>query len=174
MLRSLVLCACLVLPGTQVEPASPLVRVAVGEARLVETTGVRALDRRAEALALAGASAWVEAGAGAEVELVWRGLASATVRGPLSVQLERAPALYVADLQVLELEVRRGVLRLELAGGVRCEVGAGALQLRSLPDGVFELLNRGGTTLALQRTGQPFVRIAAGQRLRFRAAGPKS
>ncbi len=174
MLRALGLLACLVLSGTRVQPAPPLVRATAGEARLVEPRGVRALDRRTEAIALSGASGWVEAGAGSELELVWRGLASATLRGPLSVQLEREPALYVEELQVLELEVRRGALRLEIAGGTRCAVGAGALQLRSLPDGVFELLNRGGAVLVLERSGQPSVRIGAGQRVRFRAAEPKS
>ena len=166
MLRALVLAVTLALGAP---PSGPVVRVASGAAHLLERRGVRTLERGAPPAELADAVGWLETGAGSEVELVWRGLASATVRGPAALQLAREPGLWIDEIGVLELEVRRGKLALAVADAGSFEVSAGALQLRSLPDGVFEVLNRGGTPLELRRVGELPVAIPAGQRLRFRA-----
>lgn len=160
----------LVLAGPGGEPAT-LVRVAQGSARIAQGDEVRSLDPRAGAQALRGEGAALESGAHSQVELVWRGQASATIQGPAAFELTRAPGLSLASFQTAELEVRRGKLALTLAGLGSLELSAGALQVRSLPGGLFELLNRGGSALELERAGAPRVRIAAGQRLRLRALG---
>lgn len=166
MLSALVLAASLLLPGAA--EGGPIVRVDAGEARLVDGREPRVLDRRSGASALAATKGWVEAGALAEVELAWRGLASARVYGPASFQIAREPGLVLEHAQVLELEVRRGTLALALTGAGSLEVGAGALRVRSLPDGVVELFNRGGGALELRRVGEKSLRIGAGERLRLR------
>ncbi len=173
MLRALVL--VLVLVGETPAPPPPHLRLDVGEVRLVEGDTVRALDRRAGAVALAGDSARIECGAQSEFELAWRGLASATVHGPAALELEcvpelgGAPRLRLEQAQRLELEVRRGTLTLELSGVGVLEVCSGALQVRARPHGAFELLNRGGAVLELRRDGAEPLSIAAGQRVRVRA-----
>src|SRR5262245_29926186 len=148
MLRSLVLAVALALPGgggqsRLADPSGqplvrPLVRVAGGEAHLAEGRAVRALEAHTGPVALASESGWLEAGALADVELVWRGLASATVHGPAVLELTREPGLRLEHAQVLELEVRRGTFAFELAGVGTLAFTAGALQVRALPDGVFE------------------------------------
>ncbi len=169
MLRSFVLAVLLASPRAADPSSGPVVRVDAGEARLVEGQGVRVLDRRSGGVELTRATGWVEAGAGSEVVLCWRGFASATLHGPSAFQLGREPALLLDEVQVLELEVRRGKFAFELADVGSLELGAGALQLRTLPDGVVEFLNRGGATLELRRPEQGPLKIAAGQRLRVRS-----
>src|SRR5262245_3724452 len=166
MLRSLVLAASL-LAVPQLEAPAPLVRVDQGEARLAEGRAVRVLERRTGTVALAGECGWLEVSARSAVELSWRGLASATLEGPAMFRLTRVPGLELEHAQVLELEVRRGTFAFELAGVGSFELGAGALQVRTLPGGVFELLNRGGGALALERAGERALKVAPGQRLRL-------
>lgn len=174
MLRALVL--VLALAGAQAPArapqAGPILRMNAGEARLAEGRSVRALDRRAGAVELAGEAGWLEVGAGSQVELVWRGLASATVHGPAMLELGRAPELRLEQAQVLELEVRRGTLALELAGIGTLALSAGALRLRALPDDVLELFNRGGAPLELHFESERPLRIPAGQRVRLRTREP--
>jgi hypothetical protein len=168
VLRSLVLLAALALGGGDSEANAPLVRVERGAARLMEAQGVRALDPASGPATLAGDTGWVEAGAASELVVQWRGRASATLRGPLGFTFAREPGLTLESVQVLELEVRRGVLALGV-GGVTLELARGALQLRALPDGGYELVNRGASALELRRAKHPPVRVTPGQRVRFRA-----
>ena len=167
MLRVLVLALSLALPGSG--RGGPFVRVDSGEARLRQGREVRELDRRSGPTELVAEATWVESGAMAEVTLSWRGLASATVHGPAVFRVARTPGLVLESAGLIELEVRRGTLALALEGLGSFELGAGALRVRALPDGVFELLNRGGSALELRRVGEKPLRIAAGERVRVRA-----
>jgi hypothetical protein len=141
---------CLVLGGT--DAPAPVLRIASGEARLGLGADARALDPRAGAVPLSDA-AHVESRPRSQLELVWRGAASATLDGPASFDLAPGPGLVLQRFETLEVEVRRGHLRLELVGLGDVELGGGALQARALPNGVVELLNRGGTAFELRRNG---------------------
>jgi hypothetical protein len=70
---------------------------------------------------------------------------------------------------VLELEVRRGGLALELPELGRFELPAGVLRVRALPAGIQELTNRGGAVLELARPGGDSITLAPGARVRLRA-----
>src|SRR5262245_16235862 len=129
------------LAGGEAEEATALLRVTSGEARLAEGRTVLTLDARAGEHALAGAEAWVETSAASAIGLVWRGQAGMKLAGPAAFQLERGPALDLERFRTAEIEVRRGKLALEIAGVGWLELGAGALELASLPDGVVELRN---------------------------------
>lgn len=148
----------------------PLVRVTEGSARLLVTDGVRLLDPTAGATPIEGAVAGLDAGAASALEILWRGQASASLRGPLTLELEAGPILTLERFQTVELEVRRGRLELDLGAFGRLAVTRGALRLRSLPDGVAEILNRGGSSLEVTRAGASPLTIAPGRSLRLRAA----
>lgn len=156
-------------PGPQ-----PFLRVTAGGVRLAQEGEVLRLDARSEVRPLGSTLAWIEAGAHSSLELAWRGQASATISGPAALVLARAPRLVLERFQVAEVEVRRGTLELELTGLGHLSLSAAALRLRTLPDGMVELLNRGGSTLELRREGVPPLAIAAGQCRRVRAHAPRS
>jgi hypothetical protein len=164
MSARLVLCLCLAL--APVQESAPFVRVRAGAGRLLQGREVRVLEPGAGALRLAGPYGRVESGAATRVELSWRGLASATLSGPLAFELSREPGLTLESFQLVELEVRRGTFALELAGLGSLEFAAGALRVRSLPDGSCELLNRGGKALEFWRAEERRLAIGPGQCLR--------
>ena len=167
MLRRLALLALVALP--QGEDPGPTVRVEAGAAKVVEGDHVRALSPGTAPLALQAGLASLEAGARSELEIVWRGAASARISGPATLELHRTPELLIADFRVAELEVRRGKLVLELPELGPFELGEGVLQVRTLPGGVVELQNLGGSALVLRRTGRDCLEIPAGRRVRIRA-----
>jgi len=146
-----------------------VVRVTSGEARLGAGPDARSLDRRAGAVSLSGV-AHVESRPQSQLELTWRGSASATFDGPAAFELARGTGLVLQRFQSLEVEVRRGRLALEFAGLGELELAAGALQARALPNGVVELLNRGGTPFELHRPGEKPLAVAPGARVRLRAS----
>lgn len=157
-------------PGTTPDDApAPFVRVTEGAARLLVAEGVRSLEPEAGATSIAGEVAALEAGARSALELVWRGQASASLTGPLALELGPGPTLTLERFRTVELEVRRGHLTLELGGLGQLALTTGALRLRSLPDGVAEILNRGGSVLVVTRAGASSLEIAPGRSLRLRA-----
>jgi hypothetical protein len=149
----------------------PVARVLEGEARAALAERVLRLAPKDGGLALAGPG-WVELAAGSRLELLWRGLGGATLTGPAALELGRAPGLAFAHFTHLELEVRRGPFRLELAGAGTLELESGVLRARAVPEGV-ELLNRGGAELVVRAGDGRRVRIPAGGARRLaRAATP--
>ncbi|MSR63824.1 MAG: hypothetical protein EXS08_15470 [Planctomycetes bacterium] len=163
---------CLAQGGAQESPA-PVLRVTDGEARLGAGSDARTLDLRAGAVPL-GAAAHVESRPRSQLELTWRGSASATFDGPAVFELAPGTGLVLQRFQTVEVEVRRGPLRLEFAGLGQLELAGGALQARRLPNGVVELLNRGGTPFELRRSGVKPLVVAPGARLRLHSSATDS
>lgn len=172
MTRLVPLLVCLLLAPLESEAPVPLARVTEGAARLQQGAEVRRLEPSSGAWALAARPARLETGARSALELVWRGQASAALTGPLAVTLavtlDHGNELALERFQLAEIEVRRGTLGLVLELGT-LELAPGAVRLRSLPDGVLEILNRGGAALELRRAHGSKVTIPAGQCLRVRA-----
>jgi hypothetical protein len=156
----------LVLIAARGDPA--VLRVSAGTAEVVEADRVHALAPRSGAHALADA-AWLECGPRSALDVAWRGLASARITGAAALALGPGRVLAVERYEVLELEVRRGGLALELPELGRLELPAGVLQVRALSAGVHQLTNRGGTVLELARTRGESITLAPGARVRLRA-----
>jgi len=101
----------------------------------------------------AGGGAYLELGVGSEVEVSWPGRASLRVRGPASLDWSEAdplrPALRIASLGSLELEVRRGGPTLDLPGGWRLEAAGGALGVVET-GAALELSHHGGAALRVR------------------------
>jgi hypothetical protein len=156
----------LVLAAARGDPA--VLRVSAGTAEVVEAGRVHALAPRSGAREVAGA-AWLECGPRSTLDVAWRGLASARITGPATLALGPGRALAVERYEVLELEVRRGGLALELPELGGFELPAGVLRVRALPAGIQELTNRGGAVLELARPGGDSITLAPGARVRLRA-----
>jgi hypothetical protein len=166
--RLLVLCALLGDP--LFEPPTPLLRVAAGTVRMVAAGAPRTVEPRSGSVSLGGQATRVESGAQSSFALQWRGLGSVTLEGPAALVLGAGPRLELETCRTAEVELRRGHLTLELVGLGTLELAAGVLQVRALPDGGVEVLNRGGADLELLRPdSRGVLRIAAGERLRLRA-----
>ena len=111
--------------------------------------------------------AHLELGAGAELRLSWPGLASLRVWGPASLDWQpwkpsiqvpgREPGLAwrVTEMAWADLEVRRGVHRLELPGDWSARIEQSALHLRSLPWGPIEVRHHAGQVLQMLWSGDP-------------------
>ncbi len=160
-----------VVPFAPVAPSAPVVRVRCGRAQLIEGLELRSLNPSSGTLSLSG-SAYLECGPGSEIEVLWRGLASARVLGPAALEVDpaleidhegpEAPHLWLEHFQTVELEARRDVLVVRLPGEDVLAIGSGAVRLRSLPGGDVELLNRGGESLELRRAPRPATRARGG------------
>lgn len=157
----------LVAPAPTVDP-TPRLSVAEGSARLVDGGEVRALDRRSGTVTVAGKTAYVECGARSELELVWRGLASVELEGPAAFEFGATPHLVLESFRTAELEARRGRFTVEVAGTALFELDGNAVQLVSTAAGL-ELLNRGGTPLAVRTFEGEELRVAGGRRVRIPA-----
>ena len=152
------------------QDTAPLLRVTQGQALLAQGREILSLDVNSGAHRLVGRSGWVESRPYSEMELRWPGEASATISGPTSFEFEATPRLHLETFRTAEIEARRGTLVLALAGLGTLDVEVGALQVRSLPNGSVEILNRGASDLTLRRDGEPPVQIPPGRRLRLRPA----
>jgi hypothetical protein len=122
------------------------------------------------------AQGYLELGPRSELELGWSGLSSVHVHGPAALEWSMAgpesqPRLYVYFLSHLELEVRRGRVGLNLAGGLALDARRGAYQLRALAGG-HELRHHGGSAsrLFLRKVGAGSwseSQLLPGERLRL-------
>ncbi len=155
-------------PAAEVVVRSGRVRLVVGR-EVVSLTGrdpARAFRRPVH----------LELGPRAEVEVVWRGLASLRVRGPASFGIEPgtdplAPRAGFFFFRTLEVEVRRGAPRLTLPRGWSLAPGRGALGVRELADGRLELVHHGGepARLASGREQAGAMLVPSGTRVRLPA-----
>lgn len=112
----------------------------------------------------------LETGAGAKARIVWPLSGSAEIAGRGGFQWE-AGGLRVFECERLELEVRRGPLRIEAQAGWTLLVERGALVLQSDPLGGYTLEQRAGLVASLTHRSGPFLRSAPlpspGQRCRL-------
>jgi hypothetical protein len=142
------------------------VSVLRGRAVLVDEDGSRRLLGTAEDFQ-APEKAHLELGAGAEARLTWTGQASLRLWGPASIDwqpwiprvksADREPGLAwrVTELAWADLEVRRGVHRIELPGNWSARVEQSAIHLRSLPWGPIEVRHHAGSVLQMLWSGDP-------------------
>jgi len=163
--RSLVLLLFLGAPVTTVDP-TPRLRLSEGSARLVDGGEVRHLERRSGSVTVSGAEAYLECGARSELELVWRGLASAQVSGPAAFEFGATPHLLLESFRTAELEARRGRFTVEVSGMALFELNGSAVQLVSTPAGL-ELLNRGGRALTVRTFVGEELSVPSGTRVRI-------
>lgn len=101
----------------------------------------------------------LETGAGARARIVWPLSGSAEITGRGGYQWE-ADGLRVFECERLELEVRRGPLRVEMQAGWTLIVECGALALRADPLGGYTLEQRAGLVASLSHRSGPFLRSA--------------
>jgi hypothetical protein len=123
----------------------------------------------------------LEVGAGAEVRVSWSGQASCELWGPalLAWNVEPAQAnaesglrFSVEELGWADLEIRRGVHRLDLPGSWSAKLETGAYHLRSLPGGPIEVRHHAGSPAELTWSGdaehvRPPLTIYPGSSLRL-------
>jgi hypothetical protein len=153
-------------------PAPSVVRLSVlaGRATLVQAEELRTLTKATGARAVHG-EAFLEVGAKAEVEISWPGAASLGVRGPASLEWDKERGVRVLSAEVLEAEVRRGTLALELPRGWRTELARTALSLAELAGGELVFANRGAAPIALWPAKGPPKTLAGGAE--WRVPGPR-
>lgn len=142
------------------------VEVLRGRAVLFDEDGSRRLLGTLEEFRLPE-QAHLELGAGAELRLSWPGLASMNLWGPASLDWqpwepraatpEREPGLAwrVSELAWADLEVRKGVHRLELPGDWSARLEKSAVHLRSLPWGPIEVRHHAGRVIQMLWSGDP-------------------
>ena len=151
-------------------------RVLHGRARLAQGQEVRTLSASDEPYRGRGEAAL---GLGSEglAELSWRSRASLRLTGP--AELEWSTLDGAGDLQILvgaagtlDLEARRGGVRLELSQGWRLEVGEAALQISQEPQGGWSVRHHGGRAVRVRsripREKNDWPRLLrSGERLRL-------
>jgi hypothetical protein len=141
--------------GPLVETTPAVVRVISGRATLVRGARIETLSRRSRPRRVEGA-VYVECGPAAKVAVSWRGLSSLRMSGSTALEWEIDPAapdhprVRVVRPGILELEVRRGGVTVELPGAWRLEMAACALQVRERPGGGLELLHHGGEAVSIE------------------------
>ncbi len=122
--------------GVQLEARVSLER---GRALLVDESGVGPLKRHEGTRRLEGPG-HLELAPGAVARLSWPGLGSTELMGPTSVSWDVAEAteelrLRFGVLERMDLELRRGSVRLDLPGAWRLEAQRGVFELRAQPVG---------------------------------------
>jgi hypothetical protein len=147
-----------------------------GRAIVATEEGPRRLGRRSDPLLLTGPG-HLELAAGARAEISWTGMASLRLQGPASfawreVAGQEPLQLEFRSLLGLELEVRRGPVRIDLPQGWRMALEAGAVSLVGLPDGATEVSHRAGGSALLTWAGgatyaPPPVLLHPGERARL-------
>ncbi len=123
----------------------------------------------------------LEIGAGAEVRVSWAGQASCELWGPAKLEWSVEPGqadqesglrFQIDELGWADLEIRRGVHRLDLPGHWSARLESGAFHLRSLPSGPMEVRHHAGTPIELFWSGDPAhvrppITVYAGSSLRL-------
>lgn len=106
----------------------------------------------------------LETGTGSRAVISWPAIASAALEGRAGVEWfedQDQPGLRVLDCQSLELEVRRGPLRVKTSNGWELLVERGALGLSRDASGGYRLENRAGLELRMWHQSGPYLRSAS-------------
>lgn len=156
-------------PPEQRPPVSTeaVVRLVAGRATLVQGDEVDHLARVGRSWVARGAS-YLELGPGGEVEIAWNGLASLRVTGPAALEWERkpyrGPHVRVLRLKRLEVETRRGGLRLDLGQGWTLELERAALHAAHRFGGGIDVIHHGGTPIRVRSGAEAPWSLAPGAR----------
>ncbi|MEM7309246.1 MAG: hypothetical protein AAF682_21355 [Planctomycetota bacterium] len=155
-------------------PAESMLRIHRGGVWLVRGESIERLTRVDGSRRVEGA-AYIELGAGGEIELAWPGLASLRVTGPAALEWTpsaSAPnegAVQLYRFRRLEAEVRRGRRDLRLPQGWNLSLARGAVHAEERVTGDVLVHHRGGAdahlTSRAQREAKLPDKVRSGQRL---------
>ncbi len=155
------------------QAAAPVeLEVERGRARLLEGDEVLSLLASSGRREIRG-PVHVELGPRSEVVIAWRGRMSLNVRGPAALWIAADPNPLEPRVELFfcaaaDLEVRRGTLRVALAGGLELEARRSAAALVELAQGALEIFHRGGEPLRLRGPSPETTRtLASGSRTRL-------
>jgi hypothetical protein len=180
--RSLVLACLLALPGyggsaEQAAAIAPPVelRVLRGRANLLRGSEVVSRSPAAGAMSVVGPLE-LELGPGSQAEVLWRGRGSLRVQGPAALSLADTaaqplePRVTLLFAGSIELEVRRGTVRLSVGELGELEARRSAVALAELPTGAWSVVHRGGESLRFRPAGLEIAReIRGGTSMRLDA-----
>lgn len=132
-----------------------------GRALLVDEAGVGPLKRHEGTRQLEGVG-HLELAPGSRASVVWPGLGSVELRGPTSISWDPGTdaedlRLSIGVLERVDLEVRRGRVRLDLPGAWRLEAQLGVFELRSLPVGGVGVRQLAGRSCRASWVGGPGI-----------------